>query len=293
MRFLLDSVALKLMSLGLAALLWYVIAGEKSSEMGVVVPLELQNFPKELELTGEAVDSVEVRLRASPGIIRRLVPSDISAQVDVAGTAEGERVVHLTPESIHVPYGVRVVKINPSTLTLSFERTVQKTVPVRPRLLGHPAPGFEVGDIVSEPPQVRVIGPRTRVQEVESAFTEPVSVTGAGAPVTADVNVGLEDPLLRIQTERRVRVTVTVREVEEERVLEGVDVDGVTRPETVAVTVAGPASAVRGLTLDQLRVRPRAGVPGAGKVPLVAEIVPPHPGLVVRAITPSEVLVRH
>ena len=46
---------------------WFVIAGEKSSEVGLSVPVELKNFPKDLELTGDAVNAVEVRLRASGG----------------------------------------------------------------------------------------------------------------------------------------------------------------------------------------------------------------------------------
>jgi hypothetical protein len=35
-------------------MLWLVIAGEKTSEMGLSGPVELKNFPKDLELTGDA-----------------------------------------------------------------------------------------------------------------------------------------------------------------------------------------------------------------------------------------------
>ena len=80
---------------------------------------------------------------------------------------------------IQVPFGFRVVKITPSLLTLNLERTQRKTIPVRPRVIGRPAPGFEVAEIASDPAEVRVAGPRSRVQEIESAFTEPVSVEGA------------------------------------------------------------------------------------------------------------------
>src|SRR3954463_5835113 len=179
MRGFFDNFALKLISLVLAVMVWFVIAGEKTSEMGLQVAVELQNFPKDLELTGEPVDAVEVRLRASPGIIQHLTASDVSAQIDVAGATEGEHIIHLTADAIRVPFGVKVVKINPSTLTMHFERTLQKLVPVRPRLLGRPAPGFEVGQTAAEPVEVRVAGPRSRVDDVESAFTEPVSVEGS------------------------------------------------------------------------------------------------------------------
>ena len=102
MNLLRGTTALRLASLVLAAGLWFVIAGEKTSEMGLQVPVELQNFPHDLELTGDPVNSVEVRLRASPGVIHRLNPGDISAIVDLHGMAEGEHIMHLTAEAIRL-----------------------------------------------------------------------------------------------------------------------------------------------------------------------------------------------
>ena len=159
-----------------------MIAGETTSEVGLQVPLELQNFPRDMELTGDAVNAVEVRLRASPGILHGLHPGDVSARIDLRGAGEGERIVHLTAEAIRVPFGVKVVKISPAILTINLEQTLQKVVPVRPRLLGRPARGYEVGEITSEPAQVRIAGPKSRVEEIESAFTEPISLDGAHGP---------------------------------------------------------------------------------------------------------------
>src|SRR4029079_6116526 len=147
----LDNLALKAASMALAALLWYVIAGAKTSEMGLTVPVELQNFPADLELTGELAHSVEVQLRATPGIIQHIGAGDVSAHIDLAGVGEGEHVVHLGSGSIRVPFGVTVVRVNPSTIVLNIERTLQKTVPVRPRLTGRPAQGFEVAEVGSQP----------------------------------------------------------------------------------------------------------------------------------------------
>jgi YbbR domain-containing protein len=208
--FLTQNLPLKLVSLALATVLWFVIAGEKTSEMGLSVPVELKNFPKDLELTGDAVNAVEVRLRASPSIIQSLGPQEVSAHVDLTGVVEGEHIVNLTADSIRIPFGVKVVRINPSTLTLNLERTVQKVVPVRARLLGRPAPGYEVAEVTINPPEVRVAGPKSRIQEVEGAFTEPVSVEAAQATVVDTVNLGVEDPLLRIQGNPRVRVTARI-----------------------------------------------------------------------------------
>ncbi|HUG52585.1 MAG TPA: CdaR family protein [Vicinamibacteria bacterium] len=294
MRALLDNFPLKLASLGLACLLWWVIAGEKTSEMGISAPLELQNFPLDLEVTGDPVDRVEVRLRASPGIIQSIGPTDVSAQVDLAGLGEGEHIIHLTEGAIRMPFGVKVVKISPSILTVHLERTLQKNVPVRPRLVGRPAPGYEVAEVASEPSEMRIAGPRSRVEGVENVFTEPLSIDGAQSPVIGVLNMGLEDPLLRILGSPRVRATVQIREVQDERAVDGVEVEvkgrGSVRPDSVRVVLTGPESLLRSLTPDA--VSAQADLTGARpgqEVPVTVELAPGHAGLSVKEVTPATV----
>jgi len=261
---------LRLASVGLAAGLWFVIAGRQTAERGLPVPLELRNVPRDLELTGDPVNSVDVRLRASPGLIDSLDPGKVRATIDLAGAREGETIVQLAPDQVHVPFGFRVVKITPAILTLNLEATQRKRVPVRPRLIGRPAPGFEVGSLSSDPAFVQVAGPRSRVQEVESAFTEAVSVDGARETVQQMVNVGLEDPLLRLDGSSRVRVTADVREAQETRVFEDLPVVARGRPARIkpsraAVVLAGPATALASVEPDAVRVF--VSLPAEGPVP--------------------------
>jgi YbbR domain-containing protein len=293
-----NNLALRIVSLTLAFLLWLAIAAEKTSEMGVVVPLELQNLPADLELTGDSVNSVEVRLRASPGVIRRLGPGEVSAQLDLSGVGAGERIVHLTPEAIRVPFGVKVVKISPAILTFSFERTLTRVVPVRPRVLGRPARGFELAEVASEPPEVQVAGPRSRVQEIESAFTEPLSVEGARASITDSVSLGVEDPLLRILGDTRVRVTARIREEHQRRTFNGVSVEvrggaASVRPATVLVVVEGPAATVARMAASDIRPYVDAsGLTASARLPLAFELASGFLGVSVERADPREVLAR-
>ena len=291
--------SLRLASLALAAGLWFVIAGRQTAERGVSVPVELRNVPRDLELTGDPVNAVDVRVRASPGLINSLEAGMLLATIDLAGASEGERIVQLTPDVIQVPFGFRVVKITPSLLTLNLERTERKTIPVRPRVIGRPAAGCEIAGIASDPAEVRVAGPRSRVREIESAFTEPVSVEGASASVSESVGVGLEDPLLRLEGGSRVRVTASVRERQETRTFEGLRIEArgraaSTRPGRVSVAVTGPASQVRALTASD--VRAFVTVPSQGAAParlkVAVEIGSGHPGVSVVETRPSEVAIR-
>jgi YbbR domain-containing protein len=297
--FLRGDAALRLASLALAVGLWFVIAGKQTAERGVAVAVELRNVPRDLELTGDAVNTVDVRVRASPGLINSLDAGTIRATIDLVGAEEGERIVQLAPDQIQTPQGFRVVKITPSLLTLNLERTLRKTIPVRPRVIGRPAPGFEVAEITSDPGEVRVAGPRSRVQEIESAFTEPISVEGVETTATELVNVGLEDPLLRLEGGSRVRVTATVHEARETRSFEGLRVVARGRPARLApsrvtVSVTGPASQVRGLLPGDLE--PYVALPRDGAVPrrlpVAVEMAPGRAGVSVLETRPAEVSVR-
>jgi len=296
MRGLLDNLPLKVISVTLALLLWFVI-GEKTSERGLSVPVELQNVPRDLELVGEPTNVVDVRVRASPSVIQRLTPGDVSARIDLSGVREGEHIVHLTSDDIRVPFGVRVVKITPSIITMGFERTMQKTVPIRPRLLGRPAIGYEVGEVAAEPGEVRVAGPKSRVQEMESAYTEPVSVEGTGSTVVETVNLGLDDPVLRIQGSPRVRVTARIREVQDTRALEGVEVEvrgGAfpVQPTRVRVVLTGPASVLALVKPAQVRAYVEAARVKNGRAPVAVEMVPGQAGVTLKEAVPAQVSVR-
>jgi hypothetical protein len=222
----------------------------------------------------------------------------VRATIDLAGAREGETIVQLAPSQVHVPFGFRVVKITPAILTLNLEATQHKRVPVRPRLIGRPAPGFEVVKVTSDPSEVKVAGPRSRVQEVESAFTEAVSVDAARDTVQRTVNVGLEDPLLRLDGGTRVLVTAVVQEAKETRVLENQPVVARGRParikpSRVAVVLSGPASALAALDPADLHVH--VTLPAAGAVPprlpLAVEL-PADKGLELVETRPPDVAVQ-
>jgi YbbR domain-containing protein len=293
-----DNTPMKVVSILLALVLWFAIAGEKTSEMGLSVPLELQNFPADLELTGEPVNTVDVRLRASPSVIQQLGPGEVSAHVNLAGVSEGEKIVHLTADTIRVPFGIRVVRVTPAMITLHLERTLQKTVPVRARLLGRPAAGKEVAEVKTDPAEVRIAGPKSRVREVESAYTEPVSVEAAESTVVEAVNVGLDDPYLRILGSPRVKVTAPIREVQNTRTLDSVKVSvrggtAAVHPGVVRVVLSGPDVALKRGTTQSVHAYVELAAAAEGeRVPVSVELEQGLTGVTVVRTEPAEVLVR-
>jgi YbbR domain-containing protein len=203
-------IGLKLLSVAIALMLWMVIAGEETVERGLRVPLEMQQFPAGLELLGDVPTTVDVRVRGVSGTLSRVSPGDIVAMLDLRGARAGERLFHLTPEQVRVPFGVEVVQVSPPTVAVVFEKTASRIVPIRPAIDGKPAAGYMVGKSTADPPTVEVVGPESAVRRVTDAITEPVSVAGAQHPVQETVTVGTLDPAVRVKTQRTTSVTVPI-----------------------------------------------------------------------------------
>jgi YbbR domain-containing protein len=215
---------LKLLSVAVAILLWMVISGEETVERGLRVPLELQQFPAELELKTEPPSTVDVRLRGASGNLSRLSPADVVAVLDLRGARPGQRLFPLTPDQVRVPFGVEVVQVTPATVALVFETTASKQVPVIPGIEGKPAPGFVVGKWTVDPSAVDIVGPESSVKRATAALTEPISVTGSRDRVRATVTVGLLDPALRLKTSRSAVVEVQIVPAPLERTLRDVPI---------------------------------------------------------------------
>jgi len=203
-------LGLKLWSVVLAVALWLAVTGDESVERGLRVPLELQQFPSGLELQGDPPALVDVRVRGESGALGRVGPGDIVAVLDLKTAHPGRRLFQLTPEQVRAPFGVEVVQVSPSSVALAFENSATRQLPVVPAVEGVPAAGFVVGKPVSNPTTVEVIGPESAVTRATEALTEPISVTAAKQGITQTVNIGFQDPALRLKTPRQAVVTVPI-----------------------------------------------------------------------------------
>ena len=153
---------------------------------------------------------VDVRVRGSSGALNRIAAGELVAVLDLRSARAGQRLFHLGGDDVRTPFGVDVVQVNPSTVSMAFEPSGSKTVPVVPTVEGEPADGFVVGTVTAEPSTVEVLGPVSVLSRLTRAITEPVTVNGVSAPVTETVNIGVADTAVRLRTPQMARVAVVV-----------------------------------------------------------------------------------
>jgi YbbR domain-containing protein len=101
-----------------------------------------------------------------------------------------------------------VVQIIPGQFHLSFDNRETRTVEVRPRVTGSFASGMRVAQVVADPNNVMITGPRRRVDAVEAATTDPVDVSGAMTRASFVTQAYVPDPLIQVVHHVPIRVTV-------------------------------------------------------------------------------------
>ncbi|HIC56771.1 MAG TPA: hypothetical protein EYO94_05175, partial [Acidobacteria bacterium] len=152
-------------------------------------------------------------------------------------------------DRVRTPFGVEVIQVIPATITAALERAgVPRTVPVVPDIEGQPAEGFAVGRISTVPESVEIVGPRSLLDSVVEAITEPVSIEGSDERVQALVTIGVSDRVLRLRTPSSAEVTVEIVPAPVERNMQGVtissrnlepDLEVLFEPSSIAVGVRG------------------------------------------------------
>ncbi len=252
---------LKILSVVLATLIWMLVAGQREAERSLRVPLEYRNIPEQLEMLGDPTSVVDVRLRGTSGALAQLRGTDMVAVIDLRAARPGRRLFHILPSDVASPTGVKVLQISPATLSLTFETSAVKTVPIVPDIDDQPAAGYEVVKVTATPSTVDIAGPTSEVEGVTEASTEPVSVAGATTSVIDTVTAGVADANVRLRNTRSVIVTVEIRPLPVERTITGVPVTlrnvkpglhASARLTAVAVRVKGAASALDALQPAEL-----------------------------------------
>jgi YbbR domain-containing protein len=212
-RHVLHNLGLKLISLALAVGLWLAVVRDPVAEVAVDVAIEFHNIPQNLEISSENIPRAQIRLRGPERVVHHLQSADVYAEIELSGLRPGERTFDLTAQQIHQPSELEVVQVVPNQLHLNFDARLVRQVPVQPRIVGTFVSGYDIAQVVVDPPNITISGPKKHVEGVESAITDPVDVSGVMSRATFTRHAYVSDALIQVASPDPVRVTVIMQKV--------------------------------------------------------------------------------
>ena len=111
---------------------------------------------------------------------------------------EGDKVIPLGPENLHIPRGVslEVIAVRPVRIHLSLEQIISKEVPVVPLIVGETEVGYEKYGVACSPAKTLLIGPKSRVEAIREVETEHQSIQGRRESLHVFTNLNIRDSLI-------------------------------------------------------------------------------------------------
>lgn len=208
------NLGLKIVSLLLAGVLWFIVSAprrERVRDRIVTAPLSVVALSPEFVITTDIPGSVAVRVRGRQSDLRTLTPTSLEVPVDMGWAQQpGEVEITLRPQAINVPPDIEVQSVDPNKIRFRIERLRQKTVPIRPFLVGSPPDGFLVGQATANPAGALVSGPESQIRTLSEVATERIIMTGRNGTFVQNVAVLSDSPLVRVISPLTTQVTVPV-----------------------------------------------------------------------------------
>lgn len=202
----------KLLSLAAAFLIWLSIASEPDLATVVSAPVEYRNFPRDLEISSEIVDSINIDTRGPATELRDLRNAHLSAIVDFASVnTPGERTFTLTARELNLPRGVELIRTIPAQLRFTFERRSSRELHVEVPTTGHLPPGLRIAGMKVFPPVLSIMGPESRVAAARDARADPLDISDLKAGDSErQLAVYVAEPEVRFMGKPQVTVKIHV-----------------------------------------------------------------------------------
>jgi len=293
---------LKLLSLAIGASLWYFVAAEDRLDLTVTIPLELRNLPANLVVANQYRKDIEVVVSGPRRLIQEIRQQNISLPVDLAKAEPGALVVKNDAESIPLPRGITVQRVQPANITLLIDRLTKKDFTITPVTKGKPAAGFVLESLTLNPPQITITGPQTILDKEDALKTSVINLEGIDSSSIFQVHLHLNEALLKLIGETVIEANVTLKEIMLRKTVRGVPIGSDKEsgaptkfsPATVTVEAEIPERIVHITPELAMLFRATPGTPvdkNSNEVPVLVHGVnlPGHAPIVIYTVTPDKV----
>ncbi len=192
-----------------AVLLWGFSQRTATQERGFDIPVIAARVPENLIVTARSSDAVDIRVRGSRSVLRR-VPSDLEYEVDLAAAKAGVTNLEVDLTALDVGRGAQIVSRSPTQLEFTLERKISRRMRVKANVIGKPADGFEVGEPSITPRRLQVTGAESEILRLGEVLTETIDVTGLSQSFERVVGAVALGSHTRLDPAEEIRVRVEI-----------------------------------------------------------------------------------
>jgi len=292
---------LKVISLLFALTLWYFVVGEAKVDITMFVPLEIVNLPQDLVISNQFKKKLEVTVNGPRGLTRNIRDQHFSRPVDMSQAKPGTMVIQNTPDSLNFPRGIRILRIQPTNITIKIDRILKTDLPIKAKVKGKAASGFDIASVSVQPKTIEITAPSKLLKPVLFLPTQDIDLDGISQSQTIETKLVLPPEIAELVGDPLIKAKVTVREQMIEKEVSHLKITPPPlkvkkfriSPDEVSIKAQAPYHFIHGKNMVALKKQFRVNL--AGKLPTSAGkhkikvVASGAPGMVINEINPPEV----
>jgi YbbR domain-containing protein len=201
---------LKSFSLAMGLLLFLFVNVESSTSVSVDYAI-VYRTAEDIIITSEQAPKIVATLKGPWAGLRSYadMPEVI---IDLREAEPGNLRQLFNIQEFSVPTGMKIVDIVPTHVDITLDRLVEKAVPIEVDTLGRPAFGFEIAEISSDPPRVRIEGPLTKIRLIDFVYTRPVDLKDREKDINLEAQLRPPSPPVRLIERTKVNIFINISE---------------------------------------------------------------------------------
>jgi len=104
----------------LVCLLWISVVGIRKGEVSFNLPIEYYSVPHNLEITGEPLKEINVRIRGSQRLLSSVKTDNLRVRIDLSNAQSGTNQISLSETNMNVPSGITVTNFYPRKIRIQL-----------------------------------------------------------------------------------------------------------------------------------------------------------------------------
>jgi uncharacterized protein (TIGR00159 family) len=190
---------------------WGLITTRQGQITTVSAPVRLHGVPNGLVLLRTSPEDVTVQIKAMSSLTPPPSKLDLTAEIDASGISEGSSTIRVNHADITTPSGMAITSVSPSSVRVSAEKKLRKSVPVRATVKGRLPAGMSSFHVICDPGMIDIEGPASQVSQIVSLATEEIDASQLKKGKEYLKNVRLPEKQVSVLRETPVTIKLSPR----------------------------------------------------------------------------------
>lgn len=190
------------------AVVWFSFAKGLETLTSLEVPLEYINRDARMEILSASDNTVRLHLSGSGTLINSMRTDQIKVKIDLSNAVNGENSFAIAGDSIGLPPGVRLNRIEPSEVKVVLDYPIAKELPVQVDWVGRLPKGLILESVEVAPATIKVMGAGRILGRLSTLYTKKVNLDNLQSSGRMAVALALEPASLQIVDGGEAEVTV-------------------------------------------------------------------------------------